>query len=402
MAKNKKTKKRIITIAAIILVIALIIIMSMPKPFNIQAADVTQGTIKTYVEERAKTSLPHVYRITMPFTGRVKPITLREGDAVKEGTIVALLDTDNLKTTLQLSNESLVAFEKSVEASQTQLMSSEAAKNYAEWYANAQKTLTPANLVSEITIKSAEKDQITAQALSQESQFAYQAMKILYTAMKLFPLYIERDLKRSILTSPVDGTVLKRYVSNERVLSAGESLVDIGDLSTLEITTDILSDDAALVKPGDTVDIYSGAIGDTPLKGTVVRVYPEGFTKLSSLGVEQQRVSVIVAIDPATFSAWKKQGRFLGVAYRVQVRIYTAQKNNALIVPRTALFKGDKGKWQVFAVCKNKAQQVEVTLGLMNDSQAEVLSGLKKGEQVIIAPATTLKDGVRVKRMTNE
>jgi HlyD family secretion protein len=173
-------------------------------------------------------------------------------------------------------------------------------------------------------------------------------------------------------------------------------LLKIGQLEELEVEADILSQDVVNVKEGNTVDITGPAIGLVAAHGTVKRIYPAGFTKVSSLGVEQQRVKVIIGIKADDLSRLRKQ-RELGVDYRVRVRIFTASKEDALVAPRSALFRGGDGKWQVFVIRDGKVQLQAVETGLMNDETVEITNGLQLDELVVLAPETSLKDGARVK-----
>src|SRR5208283_4005751 len=149
-------------------------------------------------------------------------------------------------------------------------------------------------------------------------------------------------------------------------------------------------------KPGDTAEIYGPAIGQPAVRGKVTRIYPAGFTKVSSLGVEQQRVKVIICFDSKDDLKRLLTERGLGVGYRVRVRIFTADKSRALLVPRSALFRAADGKWQVFAVRGGTAKLQTVEVGLMNDEQAEIRNGLAEGELVVLAPESSLSDGMRV------
>jgi HlyD family secretion protein len=133
----------------------------------------------------------------------------------------------------------------------------------------------------------------------------------------------------------------------------------------------------------------------------VHRIYPAGFTKVSSLGVEQQRVNVIVRFAEGVLEKLREQ-RDLGVDYRVRVRIFTEHKSDALLVPRTALFRGADGGWEVFVVRDRRAKLQPVEVGLMNDERVEIISGLQQGEIVVLAPESSLIDGTRVKPILRE
>jgi len=395
MKINKKKIKWLIIVVVTVVIIAYAS-FGMKTSVSVQTAEAKSGTIQAYVEDRARTTLPRVYRITMPFNGRVEPITLQEGTPVKKDDVVARIDTANQETTLAQLNEVIESFEKAVQSAMVAVSASKTVEAYTKWVADAVKTLYPDNLVSEMVVKQTAKDAVQSQASYMENQLTYHSMYALNTAIKLLPIYTKRDLDRSVLTSPIDGVVLKRYYDNEVVLGAGESLLDIGNPENIEITADILTDEAGAISQGDQVEIYGAALGESTINGTVKCSFPEGYTKISSLGVEQQRVAVKITIDPDDLKKLRELGRNFGVAYRVQVRIITAEKKNAVIIPRTALFHSTGGEWQVFAVKDGKARLVKVKLGLTNDREAEVTAGISPGDTVILAPPTTLIDGKRV------
>ncbi len=203
--------------------------------------------------------------------------------------------------------------------------------------------------------------------------------------------------ERGVMKSPVDGVVLRRFVEDEQFLSAGTELLSIGQLDALEVEVDVLSQDVVRVTPGDPVEVYGPAVGGGVghgVAGTVDKIYPAGFTKVSSLGVEQQRVKVVVRMPPDVVQLLRDKE--VGVDYRVRVRIFTDGQADALLVPRSALFRGPDGQWQLFAVQWGQAKLCKVEVGLLNDAHAQVLSGLSEGEQVILAPETTLAHGTRV------
>jgi HlyD family secretion protein len=206
---------------------------------------------------------------------------------------------------------------------------------------------------------------------------------------------IQRD--RGVMESPVDGVVLERLIEDEQFLPAGTELMTIGQLDALEVEADVLSQDVVRVGPGDQAEVYgpavSAALGNG-VRGTVRKIYPAGFTKISSLGVEQQRVKVVVQLAAEDIQNLREMG--VGVDYRVRVRIFTEQKSDALVVPRSALFRGPHGGWQVFAAESGKAVLRNVTVGLMNDAVAEIAEGLSDGDRVILSPETSLLPGVRV------
>ena len=191
------------------------------------------------------------------------------------------------------------------------------------------------------------------------------------------------------IRSPIDGVVFKRYRWSEAVVQAGEPLLELGDPRRLEIVSDLLSTDAVRVNPGDPVLIEQWG-GDETLRGTVRLVEPSGFMKISALGVEEQRVNVVVDFEDPV-EAWEK----LGDGYRVEVRVVIWQGEDVLKVPTSSLFRKGDG-WAVFALDSGRARLVPVELGRRNGLEAQVVSGLEAGQEVVVHPSDSLEDGARV------
>ena len=206
---------------------------------------------------------------------------------------------------------------------------------------------------------------------------------------------VRRDQRRGAMTSPIDGLVLHRELSDEQFVAAGTTIMELGRLDDLEIEVEVLSTDAVTVRPGQAVEVYGPAVGSPAVRAAVLRVEPAGFTKISSLGVEEQRVRVIVRLGDADLARLIGQ-RGLGVGDRVRARIFTAEKPDALIVPRSALFRGADEAWQLYAVRRGRTVLLTVGVGLMNDREAEVVEGIEAGDAVVFAPETGLTDGAKV------
>ncbi len=190
------------------------------------------------------------------------------------------------------------------------------------------------------------------------------------------------------MAAPVDGVVLRRLRESASVVPVGEPLLEIGDPRSLDIVSDLLSTDAVRVSTGDRVLIEQWG-GDVPLAGHVRRVEPSGFMKVSALGVEEQRVNVIIDLDDRETSA------SLGDGYRVEVRIVVWREDDVTKVRVGSLFRrGDD--WAVFVVENGRARLRSVQLGQRNDREGQVLNGLSEGETVVLHPPDTLADGARI------
>ena len=186
--------------------------------------------------------------------------------------------------------------------------------------------------------------------------------------------------------APISGKVLRVFQESSTVLAMGTPLIELGDPANLEIEIDVLSTDAVKIKPGAELTVEHWG-GKTPLRGIVRVVEPAAFTKISSLGVEEQRVNIIADFDepPDRIAS-------LGDGYRVEAEITVDHAQGVLQVPSSGLFR-HRREWHVFVVAGNRAEMRKVKIGLQNDSQTQVLSGLDQGERVVIYPSDKIEDG---------
>ncbi len=422
----------------------------------VEAAKVRKGAIREFVDERGKTRLPQVYSITMPFDGRVAPIKLVEGKPVKAGEVVAEVvpldldlqhkaadaaverlaasikendDASVEKVSLEQSLEMVKSIQSSVKAAEAQVETAKAKLDYNNHNLARIQSLVKAKAKSEDEFEQAKLAQIQSDIEVRQDELVLAAARAMEAATLLLPKAIteyigRKSLARGVLEkqqaearvtleqvvknedrgkmkSPIDGVVLERMMSDERQVASGTVLLKLGRLDELEVEADILSQDVVEVRPGNDVEISGPAIGRTIAHGSVSRVYPAGFTKVSSLGVEQQRVKVIIAFSSVDLERLRGE-RGLGTDYRVSIRIITRAKPRAIIVPRSALFRGAEGKWQVFAVRDGRARLQPAETGLMNDESVEIVQGLAEGETVVLAPETNLADGTRVSATLRE
>ena len=414
--------------------------------------DVIQPTmmdLRAYVEEQAVTELPHDHLIAMPIGGWLQPIKLREGDPVEKGQAVARLDVEDLRDRVHQSEHRMEvlktniaetednrleynaleqiqatvdSFDKTVAAAEAQLEASRALMEFAETELKRIKTLEEANAAPSRELRAAELQyrQATAEFRSDDLELkALQTMQaVTYLGPKFIKDYIDRknfdkasyeqqleeasgqhaiekrNLERAKIESPIDGVVLERHQTRRQYLQAGTPLLTLGRLDDMEIIAEVLTEQATRIKPGNPVDIFGKAIADGPITGKVLRVYPAGFKKISSLGVEQQRVNVAIGMD--------QRPRALGIEYRVQVRIYHDQADNVMTLPRTALFRGDGGQWQAMLVRNGVTELRDVELGLMNNDRAAVLKGLSESDQVVAHPSQDITANLKVDVVTTK
>jgi HlyD family secretion protein len=394
--KNKWKWGWIAVCVIAIFIMSLTLYGEMNKGATVRTAVTVKGTIKAYVEERGRTSLPHIYHVTMPMQGRVLPVTVEEGDVVRAGEIVVRLENDDWLDATKETVDIISAVGKWVESVEAQVRAAKIRMDYTEWEWKANEKLLKAQTISDKEERASRRRYLDSAVKIEESQAMLNMSKSVQSTMDLLPGYVSRNLERTLVKSPVSGTILKRHVWNEKVMTPGEPLLDIGDLSELEITVDVLTEAAVHIQPGDKVEIFGEAVGSEQLTGSIRLVEPEAFTKISSLGVEEQRVTVKIGFSKGTLINLEQSGRTLGLQYRVRVRIITEEKSEASLVPRTALFHGIKGQWQLYKVVGGKAQLTDVQVGLMNDYESEILEGVTSGDTVIVAPESSVSNGGRV------
>jgi len=445
-----KTKPWIIAGIALVALFLLYVLLGGFSPgAAVEAAKVRRGAIREFVDEQAKTRLPQTYCITMPQDGRIEAVDWPEGTRVAKDQVVARIVPTDLDLAVREAEAGVARLEASirenadvrveetgyeqavqyvksmvasVQAAAERVTAGKAKLDFADRDLARVKRLAATGARTQDDLERTELAQVESDVAYKQDRLGHAAMVAMAAATDLMPTmvrqYIDRkelsgdvlkkqkleaevrleqarrNQQRGTMRSPVDGVVLARLVTNERFLTAGTPLLEIGRLEELEVESDILTLDAAEVKEGDPVEIYGPAIGRKPARGTVARVYPAGFTKLSSLGVEQQRVKVIIRFAEGELE--RLAGNRLGVGYRVRVRIITADKPQTLIVPRSALFRAADNSWRVFAIRNGQARLQSVEVGMMNDEQAEIEKGLTEGESVVLAPESTLIDGTKV------
>ncbi|MBZ2207493.1 efflux RND transporter periplasmic adaptor subunit [Massilia soli] len=375
-----------------------------PRPIQVEAATVSVGHFETAIEEDGKTRLPDQYLVSAPLSGLVRRITLREGDQVAAGSVVASMQpayAPLLDARARREQQARVAAAQAqVRAASAALARAGLASRRAADDAARSEQLAREGFVAPSRLES---DQIAALAAKKEYEAALAQRQIALHDVEQARAALEasagpaRNAASFPLRSPIDGQVLRVVQTSEAVVALGAPLLELGDLRKLDVVAELLTADALAARPGSEVriDRWGGPV----LKGRVSKVEPAAFTKISALGVEEQRVRVVIDIlDPPEAAA------ALGVGYRVNVRIVTLSIDNVLKVPVSAVFPvpgaaaeaGTDGAMAVYAIEGGRAQLRPVRLGARNEREACVLAGLKQGARVIVYPAAEVRDGVSV------
>ena len=384
-------------LVVLLLVGAVVAVAMWPTPVPVDVMPSTRGPLAVTVDDEGETRVRHRYVVSAPLTGRVLRSELEPGDPVVRGrTVVARLRAEApalIDARTRAEAEAGVATARAaLGRAEAELRRATAAVELARADLRRQRELAAAQLTTVQAVDAAESNAQAAEEGVRAAEFAVAAGRSQFDQAnaRLMVPTIEASGRVLTVTAPVDGVVLKRLRESESVVNAGEPLLEIGNpVTDLEIVSDLLSTDAVRVKPGAKVRVEQWG-GDRVLAATVRRVEPSGFTKISALGVEEQRVNVLMDFaDPA--EAWKA----LGDGYRVEVRIVIWEEAEVVRVPTSALVRQGDG-WSVFVVNGDRLQRVTVEVGQRNAEEAEIRSGLDAGRQVVVHPSDQAIDGALI------
>jgi len=386
--KNKRL------IAGVVIVLAIVAMAMWPESIEVNAAKVERGAMRVTLDEDGETRIRDKFVVSAPVAGRLQRIELEPGDAVVRGkTVVARLTTADAPLLDPRTRGELEAATEATRAAVGQARA-EFERTTAE-LARARQTLQrqqelmKAGAIAADSLDAAETAVATAEEARKAAEFAVSRSEYeLQTARAR--LQAPAPAGRAVeVVAPVSGVILKRLRESESVVPAGEPLLEIGEPGRSEIVADFLSTDAVRIQPGAQV-LIEGWGGSEPLHGRVRRVEPAGFMKVSALGVEEQRVNVLIDFDDP--SAAKR----LGDGYRVEVRVVIWREDDVVKVPVGGLFRRGND-WAAFLVDGEQVRLQPVVLGQRNDEEAQVTKGLSPGQTVVLHPPDTLTDGARVR-----
>jgi HlyD family secretion protein len=437
----KPSPRTIVWLIIGLVLVGLLALMFRPQPVRIDIASVERGSLTVTVDAEGKTRLRQRYIVSAPVAGRVERIDLEAGDTFERGGVVARIDPLPLDAAVQSAlaqlaelraqregvatmrpkQQALRQAEERIRAAQAARHEAEARVEQAEAaLAQAQRELQRAQrleAIGAISREAREGLQLTATTRQKELEAARleaqrtlaevkaaQAARAVLQAEQRDPDYllevygarmagVEADLAklrdeaaRTDIRAPVGGRVMRVLEEHERVVEAGMPLLELGNLDALELVIDVLSTEAVSIRAGAKVLVEHWG-GDRTLTARVRRVEPSAFTKVSALGIEEQRVNVIADLQDAPPA--------LGDGFRIEARIVIWEAPQVLRVPVSALFRCGPA-WCVFVVVDGRAQRRRVDIGHRNDIAAEVERGLEAGDTVIVHPSTKLTDGARV------
>lgn len=396
-----RNARRVIWLLFLLGCISALVYLLRPTPIPIDTALITTGPLTITAREDGLTRIRERYEISTPLAGRLIRITHEVGDSViadqtvlarMEPTLPTLLDPRSVAQ----AQARVRAAERRLEVARLRLETARAEAEHAESERIRLYQLSRQDAATDKELKEA---QLQSKLRSDARRAAEYAIEIAEYEWELENAALvitsgERteatDVTELAIRAPINGRILRIHQENSAVIPAGTVLMELGDPADLELVVDVLSRDAVKIRPGANVTLNRWG-GDRPLRGQVRYVEPAGFTKFSALGVEEQRVNVIIdLIEPA------EQRGPLGDAFRVEAEITLWHAEDVLRIPAAALFRVG-GRWAAFFVSDGVADQRELEIGQINESMAEVIDGAEAGQAVIVYPGDRVQPGTRVR-----
>ncbi len=393
---RRRWARRVLALVLAGALAAALAVAARPRPVAVELATARRGPMEVTIEEDGRTRVRDRYVVVAPLSGDLARITLRSGDAVERGSIVArivpqapsLLDPrSRAEATARLGTAQATS-----RRSQAEVARAELAVEHARRDADRLRRLAASGSLSEDEATNAEFDLGLREKELASARFgAETATHEVEVASAALGRYGDASKARDAfeIPSPIKGRVLKVNQPSAGMVAASTPLVELGDPTELEAVVDVLTEDAVRIPPHAKV-VFDRWGGPWPLAAHVRVVEPSAFTRLSALGVEEQRVGVVVDFDEPL-----ERRAALGDGYRVEAHIVTWQSGDVVTVPASALFRR-RGGWAAFVAVDGRARLRDVELGRRNATEIQIVSGLSEGDRVILHPSDTVEDGVRV------
>lgn len=388
--------RRLVLAALALGLIALLVWAFLPRPVEVELGEVALRSLELAIEEEGEARIRDVFTVSATISGKLQRISLHAGDRVTKGETVVALIGPTAPVLLDsrsraVAEATAAAAQAAMDLARAQLLEAEAAHDFVASETNRAIALYQKGAISQRSYDTAIREQKTAQA-AVSSALANLAVREKELESALAVLRPDRTRENGSccveVLAPASGRVLRVLTESEQVVQPGTPILEIGDPGEMEVVVELLSRDAVRVQAGAEATI-TGWGGD-PIQALVERVEPSAVTKVSALGIDEQRVKVILALlgQPDQWSQ-------LGHGFRAITRITLARRDDVLTVPVGALFR-DGANWAIYAVIDGRAMLRQITVGDRNDSLAEVLDGVQPGDAVILHPGNLVADGVSV------
>lgn len=367
-----------------------------PTVIEVDQATVTRGPMSVTIDEEGETRIRHRFVVSAPVSGRLQRIELEPGDRVVAGrTVVARVQAEAPPLLDARARAEAEAGRSAAESALGRARAEEqraiAELDLARRDLARERELDKGGLTTRQAVDVRESAVRNAEEAARAATFsvATASSELQRTNARLRPDRLDAEGRVLSVLAPINGVVLRRLRESASAVPAGEPLLEIGDPLNLEVVSDLLSTDAVQVRPGAKVRLEQWG-GDRPLTARVRRVEPSGFMKISALGVEEQRVNVLMDVDDPANAAG-----VLGDGFRAEIRIVIWEADNVVQVPTSALFRKGEG-WAVYVITADAVRLADVTIGHQNGQVAEILNGVAPGDTVVAHPPDTLSDGARV------
>lgn len=400
------TVRRVIVWAPIaILLLGALTWLFRSQPVAVDLSEVRQGALQVTISDEGEARVRDVFVVSAPVAGLMRRGELKAGDHVTPNqTVIARLEPSVPMFLDQRAAAEARAGADAANAAtkfaQAQLHRAEAEREFAQSELQRLRALASRQSISQNDLDAAERRAKTATAAvaegnanlrMRESEYAQARARLLNPSKTSAAA---KDCDCVVVYSPVSGSVLRVLQESEAVVAAGTPILEIGDPAEMEVQVDLLSEDAVRVRAGQRV-LIEGWGGPGTLTAVVRRVEPFAYTKVSALGIEEQRVNVLIdLVEP------RERWRRLGHGYRVQPRIVVWETDAAIQVPQSALFR-DGEQWAIFAVEKDVARLRHVTIGQRSDTHVQIVSGATPGERIVMHPNDRIEDGTRIVARTD-
>lgn len=393
-----KLRNRIVLILCVVAGLALLVWALAPAPVAVTATRVVAGPFVESVDEEGRTRLRDTYTVSSPIAGYLHRVTLEPGDRVVVDQVVFRMEAQPVPAldarSLEQAREQVSAVQARFQSARANLDTARAETRFAESEYERYRQLHARNLISATEMDRRQSVRDRQRAIENAAAHAVEVARFEVDSARAM-LQIgsgERspdDQPQLEVRAPSGGVVLRRHRCCEGAVGAGEPIMEIGDLADLEIQVDLLSMDAVRVRPEMRV-LITGWGGDTTLEGRVRRIEPAGFTRTSALGVDEQRVPVVI-----DFADVQAAADVLGVGFRVEAEVILWEGDDIVQIPTSALFR-EAGRWSVFVIDDARARLRHVDLGRRAGLVTQVAEGLTPGDIVITHPGDRVRDGVRV------
>ena len=375
-----KRRKRVIMALVGVVLLVWIVFALRPTPVEVEAGFVSLGQMRVTVDAEGETQVEEQYTVSAPSTGVISRITLEQGDGVRQGDVIARLTPVPLDPSARAQAQAQLTAARALhQAAETSAEEARRVLEQTERTTQRMRVLYEAGGTSRQELDQAELALSTAQSSYEAAQARARAAAADVESIRAM-LALGTDDGRTdalVIRAPASGRVLRVYEQSRRTAQAGTPIIDIAQTSELEVVADVLSTDAVRVEPGQTMLIEDWGGLDT-LRATVKTVGPGAFTRISALGVEEQRVEVIGELRNAPAA--------LGDGYRVTARVIVWDRPTGLRVPVAALFRRDD-EWAVFRIEDDRARLRTVRIGERGAEWAQVLEGLEDGDRVVLYPS---------------